>query len=194
MAEESKKVVLPPFLLRRLEAFRVVKGEATTYIVRDKVQNKTYDFDAWQFFILEVLHGYETLPKLQSAFKERFDREITDEEVQRFLGQVADQKLLSEAAETHPLLLPFTRKTFDVSEGKAKPRSFEAAVMLAVAASPEMKTVTGQADAVGGASVSMGASGHATSSAGAGAAWCERERERQTQGRRHAGRGLQAAR
>ena len=133
MAEESKKVVLPPFLLRRLEAFRVVKGDETTYIVRDKVQNKSYDFDAWQYFILEVLHGYDNFPKLQSAFKDRFDRVITEDELKRFLSQVADQKLLSEAAETHPLLAPYTRKTYEVTEGKATPKSFEAAVNQAIA-------------------------------------------------------------
>jgi putative peptide zinc metalloprotease protein len=181
MAEESKKVVLPPFLLRRLEAFRVVKGQETSYVIRDKVQNKTYDFDAWQFFILEVLHGYESLPKLQSAFKERFDREITDDEFRRFLGQVADQKLLSEAAESHPLLVPFTHKTFEVNEGKATPRSFEAAVMRAVAASPELRTVTEAAgfpqpghsavlSAGGSAGGSVSASGSGSGSAAPSAA------------------------
>ncbi len=129
MAEESKKVVLPPYLLRRLEAFRIVKGDETSYIVRDRVANRSFDFDAWQFYILEALTSYDTFEKLQQAFAERFARELTPTELDRFLGQVADQKLFAEAAEKHPLLVAFTRRTFDVHEGKATPKSFEAAAL-----------------------------------------------------------------
>jgi len=43
------------YLMRRCEAFRIVKGEEISYVLRDKLQDKTYDFEAWQFFILEAL-------------------------------------------------------------------------------------------------------------------------------------------
>lgn len=140
MAEESKKVVLPPYLLRRLEAFRIVKGGETTYIVRDKVANRSFDFDAWQFYILEALSSYDSFDKLELAFIERFGREITRAEVNRFLAQVADQKMFSEAAEQHPLLAPFTRRTFDVKDGQATLKSFEAAVIASTAAAPVIAT------------------------------------------------------
>jgi putative peptide zinc metalloprotease protein len=145
MAEENKKVVLPPYLLRRLEAFRIVKGGETTYIVRDKVANRSFDFDAWQFYILEALASYDTFDKLGLAFIERFGREITRDELDRFLAQVADQKMFSEAAEQHPLLLPFTRRTFDVKDGQATLKSFEASV-IASAGTGATAVATGSDD------------------------------------------------
>lgn len=46
MSESSKKIVLPAYLLRRFEAFRIVKDGETSYLVRDKVQSKVHDFQA----------------------------------------------------------------------------------------------------------------------------------------------------
>jgi putative peptide zinc metalloprotease protein len=128
MSEQTKKIVLPAYLMRRLEAFRIVKGDETSYLLRDKVQGKTHDFDAWQFFILEVLPGCETLEKLQSVFEDRFDRTIAKKEVDEFFASVADRKLFDETAAQHPLLAPFTRRTYEVEDGKAKPKPFTLAV------------------------------------------------------------------
>lgn len=124
MTEQSKKIVVPPFLLRRLEAFRIVKGGETTYLLRDKIQDKTYDFDHWQFFILESLQGYETVEKLQSVFEDRFDRKITKAELDELFGSIADRRLFDETAASHPLLAPFTQRTYEVEDGKAKPKQF----------------------------------------------------------------------
>ncbi len=132
----SKKIVLPPFLLRRLEAFRVTKGEHATYVVRDKLHGTTTDFEPWQFFILEVLPGCETLETLQNVFRERFDREITRKDVEQFLGSLADRRMLDTAAAQHPLLAKYTKIGFIVEDGKAVPKSFaEAASRTAAAGS-----------------------------------------------------------
>lgn len=123
--DDSKKIVLPPFLIRRLEAFRIVKGSEISYVVRDKLEGKTYDFDAWQFFILEVLPGCETLQKLQTVFQDRFDREITRRELEQFLGSLADAKLLDEQTSAqHPLLVKYTKPTFEIEDGEAKQKRF----------------------------------------------------------------------
>ncbi len=130
MTEElsSKKIVLPPFLIRRLEAFRVVKDGEQSYVVRDKLHGTTYDFDPWQFFILEVLPGCETLEKLQTVFKDRFDRDITRKEVEQFFAALADGKLLDQSAATHPLLAKYSKVTFSVDdEGKATAKPFREA-------------------------------------------------------------------
>ena len=138
MTEETKKIVLPPYLLRRMEAFRIVKGDVQTYLLRDKLQGKTYDFDPWQFFILEILPGCDTLTRLQTAFQDRFDRAISKPELDEFLGSIADRQLFDESAAEHPLLAPFMRQTFEVEDGKAKPKLFNAAgtVPAAVAVAP----------------------------------------------------------
>jgi putative peptide zinc metalloprotease protein len=121
---EAKKIVLPPFLIRRLEAFRVPKGDEQTYVIRDKLHGTTYDLDAWQFFILEVLPGCETFEKLRTAFKDRFDRDITRKELEQFIGSLADAKLLDHTAAEHPLLSKFTKLTYLVEDGKATVKPF----------------------------------------------------------------------
>ena len=76
MSEQTRKIVLPAYLMRRCEAFRIVKGDETTYLLRDKLLGRTHDFDAQQFFILEALPGVESMEKLQSVFKDRFDQPL----------------------------------------------------------------------------------------------------------------------
>ncbi len=136
MTEQTKKIVLPAYLLRRCEAFRIAKGEEQTYLVRDKLHGKTFDFEPWQFFILEVLPGCETLEKLQSVFRDRFDRELSKQNVDELFASIADNKLFDESALKHPLLAPFARRTYDVVDGKAVLRPHSDAVAAAAAAAP----------------------------------------------------------
>jgi putative peptide zinc metalloprotease protein len=124
MSDETKKIVLPAYLLRRFEAFRIVKGDKQSYLVRDKVQGKTHDFDPWQFFILETLPGSETFERLQTAFQDRFDRKLTRVDLDELLGSVADRKMFDESAAQHPLLAPFMQATYQVTDGKATPKPF----------------------------------------------------------------------
>lgn len=123
MSEQTKKIVLPGYLVRRLEAFRIVKGEETSYLLRDKVQGRTYDFDPWQFFLLEILPGLDQFEKIQAAFQDKFNRELTRKELDEFLASVVDRKLFVEEAGDHPLLKRFMRKTYEVQEGKAVPKA-----------------------------------------------------------------------
>jgi putative peptide zinc metalloprotease protein len=124
MSEQNKKIVLPAHLLRRLEAFRIVKDGEPSYLLRDKVQGKTYDFEPWQFFILEVLPGCENFEKLQTAFLDRFDRVLSRADLDELLASLADRKMLDGSAAQHPLLVPFMQRTYDVEDGKAKAKSF----------------------------------------------------------------------
>lgn len=124
MSEDSKKVALPAYLLKRIEAFRIGSGGEFSYVLRDKLQSKTYDLDAWQFFILEVLPGCEDYPKLASVFQDRFGRPITEDQLRAFLGDLVDKKVFAaEGAATHPLLKPMLKPGYDVQDGvvKAKP-------------------------------------------------------------------------
>ena len=122
---ESKKVALPAYLPRRLQAFRIIHGDNTTYLLRDKLTDKTHDLEPWQFFVLEVLPGCETVEKLLSVFQDRFGRELTEGEVLKFFGTLADRRLLDEESAAHPLLKPFTKQSFALHLGLAKPRTFE---------------------------------------------------------------------
>ena len=88
-------------------------------MVRDKLHGKTYDFDPWQFFILEVLPGCDSLEKLQSVFKDRFDRDISKLEVDEFFASLADRRLLDESALQHPLLSPYAKLSYEIVDGKA---------------------------------------------------------------------------
>ena len=131
---ESKKVALPAYLPRRLQAFRIVQGDTTTYLLRDKLADKTHDLEPWQFFVLEVLPGCETIGKLLSVFEDRFGRQISEAEVMKLFGWLADHKLLDEESAAHPLLKPFTKQSYALEHGLVKPKSFEElAAMMAPA-------------------------------------------------------------
>ena len=139
MSEQSKRVALPAYLPRRLQAFRIVHGEQTSYLLRDKLADKTHDLEPWQFFVLEVLPGCEDVAKLRSVFEDRFGRQISEPEILRFFGWLADNKLLDEESAAHPLLKPFTRQGYALEQGLVKPKSFQelSAMMAPVAATPK---------------------------------------------------------
>jgi putative peptide zinc metalloprotease protein len=136
MSEQSKRVALPAYLPRRLQAFRIVHGDHTSYLLRDKLADKTHDLEPWQFFVLEVLPGCEDVAKLRSVFEDRFGREISEAEILKFFGWLADNKLLDEESAAHPLLKPFTRQGYALEHGLVKPKSFQelSAMMAPVAA------------------------------------------------------------
>lgn len=121
--QKVQKVALPAYLPKRLVAFRVGEGANQSYLLRDKLQNKTYDFEPWQFFVLEILPGCEDYAKLASVFEDRFGYPIKREQVDELLASVADNKLFEDCA-THPLLAPFSRKGYETEDGKAKVKSF----------------------------------------------------------------------
>jgi putative peptide zinc metalloprotease protein len=147
--QPSQKIVLPAYLIRRLEAFRIAKGNEHSYILRDKLYGKTYDFDPWQFFILEVLPGCETADKLQAVFHDRFGRAITKDELDILFSSIADQKLFEESALQHPLLEQYAKRTFEVVDGKAVHKSFST-VGQAVPAAAAGTAADGKATADGG--------------------------------------------
>lgn len=127
MTEQTKKIVLPPHLSRRLEAFRIVKDGEQSYVLRDKLHGESYDFEPWQFFILETLPGCETLQRLQTAFQDRFDRALTEQDVGTLFASIADRQLFDESAGQHPLLAPYMQVTYRVEDGRAIPKPFGAA-------------------------------------------------------------------
>ena len=69
MSSQTQKVALPAYLPKRLQAFRIGNGTSESYLLRDKFQDKNYDFEPWQFFILEVLPSCQDFARLASAFE-----------------------------------------------------------------------------------------------------------------------------
>ena len=90
---------------------------------RDDLHDRTFTFEPWQFFVLEVLPGCETFEKLQSVFQDRFGHAVTREELEMLFASLADRKLFDASALKHPLLKPFALRTFDVVDGKAVQKS-----------------------------------------------------------------------
>ena len=142
---ESKKVALPAYLPRRLQAFRIVQGDSTSYLLRDKLADKTHDLEPWQFFVLEVLPGCENVGKLLSVFEDRFGRHLSEVELMKFFGWLADNKLLGEESEAHPLLKPFTKQSYALEHGLVKPKSFEELAMTMVPATTMPSSAVGPA-------------------------------------------------
>ena len=49
MNDQIQNVALPAYLLKRLQAYRIGQGTKQSYLIRDKLLGKTYDFEPWQF-------------------------------------------------------------------------------------------------------------------------------------------------
>jgi putative peptide zinc metalloprotease protein len=113
-----KRVATPAFLHQRLMSYRLGKGDAMSYVVRDTVRGHSHDFEPWQFFTLEVLPGCEDETKLATVFEDRFGRPPTTAQLNGFFGELADADLLNDAAGSHPLLARFTKKRYDVVDGQ----------------------------------------------------------------------------
>jgi putative peptide zinc metalloprotease protein len=113
MSEQTRKIVLPAYLAKRLDAFRIVKDGAVSHLLRDKLHNRTFDYEVWQWFVLEVLPGCETHEKLQSVFKDRFDRALSPAELDELFDSLVERKLLDVSALQHPLLEPYARLHFE---------------------------------------------------------------------------------
>jgi len=126
MIEQNQKVALPAYLLKRLEAFRLGKDTKQKYLIRDKFSGKNFDFEPWQFFVLEVLPGCDDYAKLASILEDRFGQPVTPAQVNELFATIADNNLLAEDAATHPLLAAYSKKTYEVEGGKAKVKSFRA--------------------------------------------------------------------
>lgn len=156
MTEQTKKIILPPHLSRRLEAFRIVKDGAQSYVLRDKLHSTSYDFDPWQFFILEVLPGCETLQRLQTAFQDRFDRALTEQDVAELFASIADRQLFDESAAQHPLLAPYMHVTYRVEDGKAIPKPFSTGAAGAPAPAPSAAGPDPEADLPAGVQDALG--------------------------------------
>ena len=134
--EQVQKVALPAYLPQRMQAFRIGSGDRQSYVVRDKLLGKSYDFEPWQFFTLEVLPGCEEQAKLASVFEDRFGYPLPIADLQAFFASLADANLLDEQAKKHPLLAQFATKTYEIEDGRAKVKSFRAAVENASRTSP----------------------------------------------------------
>jgi len=110
MEQQSKRVALPAFLRRRLQAFNVGQGAAQSYVIKDQATDKTFQFEPWQFFILEILPGCDNFPKLESIFVDRFGHPITKDKVDELFATVAGNHLLGIEASSHPMLSPYVDK------------------------------------------------------------------------------------
>lgn len=111
--QNVQNVALPAYLRKRLQVFRIGKGVKQSYLIRDKLLGKTYDFEPWQFFVLEVLPGCESVEKLASIFEDRFGHPITQEQINALFASVMENDLLDtddKEAFTHPLLASFIQK------------------------------------------------------------------------------------
>lgn len=110
MEKDAQQVAVPPFLRKRLQAFRVGKGEQQSYLIIDQIDEKQFELEPWQFFILQILPGCEDFNKLAAIFMDRFGHSITNKEVENLFSLVTDKKLFALSASSHPLLEAFNKK------------------------------------------------------------------------------------
>ena len=125
MNQETQKVAVPAYLRQKLYAVRVGQGEKQKYLIRDQILKQTHEFEPWQFFVLEVLPVCDHFSKLASVFEDRFGHSITNEEVEELFSLVADNKLFSLSAVSHPMLEAFNKRRATQLAGAAPRASFQ---------------------------------------------------------------------
>jgi putative peptide zinc metalloprotease protein len=100
----SNTVALPAYLRKGLDARKIIDGETTRFEVRDKLLGTLYDFEDWQYFLLEVLPGISDFETLGDAFSDRFGRELEAANVDELFTKCAQEGLLGIPASRHALL------------------------------------------------------------------------------------------
>lgn len=110
MIQEPQRVAVPALLRQGMTAYREMQGEEQKYRLTDNWKGFTFEFEIWQFFVLDVLPGCDDFDKLSAVFKDRFGRSITREEVEELFSLVADLKLFGKSADSHPMVADFLRR------------------------------------------------------------------------------------
>ena len=93
---ESKKIVLPAYPIRR-PRLTARWAASTATCCATSCNGKTYDFDPWQFFRPGSAARLRK-PGQVAGFRDRFDRDITQQELETLFSAIADQKLFEESA------------------------------------------------------------------------------------------------
>lgn len=110
MTQENQKIARPPVLKKRLQVFRMGGGKEQKYVISDPVTDTSYEFEPWQFFILEILQGCRDYVQLFSVFEDRFGHKITQQEVEDLFISVSENGLFNFTATEAPLLAVFKLK------------------------------------------------------------------------------------
>ncbi len=110
MSQKVREIACPESLRQRLRVFRVDKAGVRSYLVTDPLQNQTYAFEPWQFFVLEVLTECESFSRLSLVVEDRFGHPITQEDLDRLFAPMVEKKLFSVSVQTTPLLADFNRR------------------------------------------------------------------------------------
>jgi putative peptide zinc metalloprotease protein len=118
MSQTAQKLARPSFLRKGLEAVRIGNGKDQKYIIRCKLKGKSYKFDPWQFFILEVLPAYGTYAELAPVFEDRFGHLISESEVKELISLVFEIGLFAERAFSHPMLASYKNVNKTLMVGK----------------------------------------------------------------------------
>jgi len=119
--QSVQKLSLPPLLRKGLEAVRVDNGKNRKYVIRSIWKNTTFEYEPWQFFILEVLPSCDDYSKLASVFEDRFGHTITESDVNELLTRFVENELFAREAISHPMLSSFKELDENLLIGKINP-------------------------------------------------------------------------
>lgn len=111
MNGEAKEIPLHPYLRKGLKLFKFKdpeKGEV--YILKDTETEEVYTLSAWEFFLIESLPAYDNLDQFTEAVKDRIGEDISREKIENFLLKIAEKKLFSVLAFSHPIIKEILKK------------------------------------------------------------------------------------
>lgn len=88
------------------------RGPAVVHLVRDPVQDRTYELGPKEHFVLDRLDGVTTLGQIGDAYAVRFGVRLGDAHWTRLLGLLGSRRLLAGGAATAPSTPDRPKSTF----------------------------------------------------------------------------------
>lgn len=75
---------------------------AKRYFIQDPISQETFEFGEEEYFLCQLMDGVTSVPEILASFQERFNISLTEEDYQKFAGQIDSFGLL----EPHQNQLP----------------------------------------------------------------------------------------
>lgn len=107
-ALKRQKIAAPAYIKRGVEVYKESENGALVYAIIDTLTGHRTLFSENDFFILEVLPGFNDINLLAGAYVDRFAIDLEVSKLNSLFNKVAEHNLFSIAAKKHPLLKPFT--------------------------------------------------------------------------------------
>jgi hypothetical protein len=86
-----------PSLRNDLDVIPVATGDAKVYHIKDPVSGELFEFSEEEYFLLNCLDGRTTDDEIIECFREKFDVNVSEKELRKFITNLQEWGLLDDA-------------------------------------------------------------------------------------------------